>query len=149
EDAAKRLGAWHLAGGPPVPNHSKLENYNRRRTQHLIKLSMVSAVSRTGEIHLALVDIERGIAWLMEVERLMPDIFRAMVGKSDSQVLEELYGYLVGVWRMHKEKAVNERFLFSFLTQRVPSEKIEKLIQIAERSNMITRMAGTNDFRPN
>lgn len=148
-DAAERLRMWHKMGGPPTPRHSKLEHYARRRTNlHVIKLSLIAAVSRSASLHITLPDVNRAVAWLLEAEALMPDIFRAMVGRSDAQVVEELHFYLTGLWRMSGMKPVHEDKLYHFLHQRVPSEKIEKILQVAERSNVIARMAGTDMYVP-
>jgi hypothetical protein len=44
--AIDEINAWNQAGCPPSPGHSKLLHYNGRRALHVIKLSMISAVSR-------------------------------------------------------------------------------------------------------
>lgn len=146
--AAKRVGDWHLAGGPPQPTHSKLAHYNRRRTSlHMPKLAMVAAIARSGEMIIELEDVDRAIGWLLEAERLMPDIFRAMVGKSDSQIMEELHFFATSTWAKDK-KPLHERLLVSFLSQRVPSDKVDKILQVCERSNMLVRQGGTETYTP-
>lgn len=137
---------WHMAGGPPVPGHSKLAHYVRSRSHHLLKLSVISAVARTGELVIHHCDMERALAWLLEVEALMPDIFREMIGKSDQQVIEELHYYVTATWAKTKQKPVHSSLIYHFLHQRLPSEKIEKVFLIAERSNVIARVAGTADL---
>lgn len=143
--AAERLSAWHSAGGPPAPTHSKLVYYNNRRTLHVLKLIMVSAIAASAQLVITESDVARAIAWLVEAELVMPDIFRAMVGKSDSQVIDEMHYYMTAVWAKNKGKPVHERMLYDFLRLRVPSEKIEKIVAIAERANIIARVAGTAD----
>ena len=148
-EAAARLAEWHRLGGPPAPTHSKLEYYkNRRTTLHVVKLAMIAAVSRTKALVIDLEDVDRAIGWLIQAEAVMPDIFRAMVGRSDAQVIEELHFYLTALWRAAKLKPIPEEKLFHFLHQRVPSEKVEKIIMIAERSNVIARIAGTAQYVP-
>lgn len=150
EAARRTMTVWHVAGGPPAPTHSKLEHYCRRRTQHAIKLALVSAVSRTGKCGLIEeIDVVRAIAWLTEAEKLMPDIFRAMIGQSDHDVIEELYRYMVNMYATNKRQPIHERFLVMFLSRRVPSDKVFKIIEAAERSGMITRIGGTETYRPN
>ena len=146
-DAEAKLRIWHLTGGPPAPTHSKLVYYKNRRTLNVIKLSLVSAVSRENPT-IGLLDVTRAISWLCEAENLMPDIFRAMVGKSDHQVIEELHYFLVGLWRTNGGKPIHESHLFGFLRQRVPSEKISKIIEVAERSSVVSRYAGTDTYKP-
>lgn len=148
-EAITKISAWHKADGPPAPQHSRLADYNRRRTLHVIKLSLISAVSRPGRLaKIELIDVERAIEWLLEVEKYLPDIFRAMKGKSDAQVIEELYNYILGIYKQTGEKPVNQSKLYLFLSQSVPSEKIKGLLEIAERSNVIVRVAGTENYRP-
>lgn len=149
QPAADLLAEWHRAGGGkgglPIPTHSKLEHYSRSRTMHAIKLTIVSAVSRTGQLVIELADVRRAIAWLLEAEVLMPDIFRAMQGKSDSQVIEEMHYYVQAQWARDRKGTVSGDSIRRFLISRVPSDKIEGLIQVADRANIISRVAGTSD----
>jgi hypothetical protein len=148
-EAAQAVGDWHLAGGPPTPTHSKLVHYNRRRTSlHMPKLALVSAISRTGKLVVEPQDVERAKAWLIEAEALMPDIFRAMVGKSDFQVLEELHYFVTQAWSKDKTKLVHERLLWQFLQQRVPTYLIPKLLESAERSHYVKREANSVFYKP-
>jgi hypothetical protein len=149
QEARVRLKDWHLAGGPPTPTHSKLEHYCRRRTQHVIKLAIVSAISRANAVDsIERVDVDRAIEWLVEVETFMPDIFRSMVGQSDHEVIDELYNHVVNMYSMSKRSPINERHLVMFLVRRVPSEKIPRILEAAERSNMIARVGGTDTYVP-
>lgn len=148
-EARDRIVRWHMADGPPTPKHSKLEHYCRRRSLHVIKLALISSVSRSGNItNISLEDVDRAIEWLIEAEKLIPDIFRAMIGRSDSQVIEELYLYLLSLWTAAAESPIHESKLFIFLSQRVPSDKVQKLLEIAERSNVVARVAGTDTYIP-
>jgi hypothetical protein len=146
--AAEKLTAWHVSGGKPTPTHSKLEHYCRRRTLHVIKLSIVSSVSRTNRVgQIEEIDVDRAIAWLVEAERLMPDIFRSMIGRSDHQIIEELYAHVLALYATTRAP-IHEQRLFTFLLQRVPSDKINHIIAAAERSGMIARIAGTESYTP-
>ena len=147
-NAREYLDKWHLAGGPPAPAHSQLEHYTRRRTLHILKISLISAISRhmgTGSIDI--IDIERAIAWLTEAETVMPDVFRAMIGHSDLEVLEELHFKSVALFHTTK-KPLHKSLLWDFLSQRVPSEKIPKILDSAEQIGMIVRMPGGDLYLP-
>lgn len=146
--AAEKIDRWHCAGGPPAPTHSKLAHYVRSRTLHAIKLAIISAIARTGHLTIQLADVSRAIEWLLEVEKLMPDIFREMIGKSDSQVLEELHYFVTAMWNKEGRKPIPEKFIWEFLGQRLPSEKIEKVLMVAEKGNVIARQAGTDLWVP-
>ena len=152
EDAAEALAEWHRSGagkgGLPVPEHSKLEHYSRSRTMHAIKLTMVSAIARTGELVVELVDVRRAIAWLLEAEALMPDIFRAMAGRSDVQVLEELHYFVQQQWMRNRQQAVSGESLRRFLAARMPHDKIESLLSMADKTSIVARLAGTDTWLP-
>jgi len=148
EPARERLRQWHLAGGPPTPTHSRLVHYVRRRTLHALKLTIVSAISRRSFEQVELIDVERAITWLIQIEQLMPDIFRAMIGKSDAAILEELHHYLVAHWQMRKQMPIREQEIVSWLAARIPSDRIIKMIEIAERAGLMERFAGTTTYKP-
>lgn len=143
--AATKLDDWHMGGGMPIPAHSKLAQYVRNRSVNLIKLSLISAVSRTGELVIEELDVSRALEWMLSAEKRMPDIFRAMIGKSDMAVLEEMHYFVTSIWAKNK-KPVNVGQIMRFLLHRVPSEKAEKILQQAERANILARVAGTQDL---
>lgn len=147
-DALEKITQWHMAGGPPIPTHPKLEYYCNRRTLHVIKLSIISSVSRTHKVGMIdVLDVNRALEWLVEAEHTMPDIFKAMEGRSDRDVLDELYIHVSGLF-VGSHKPVQEARLVAFLATRTTSDKVMKVIEIAERSNMIVRTAGTDLFVP-
>ena len=133
----ERLRLWGRYGPPPIPTHSKLEHYVPRRTLHLIKLALVACVARdplTRTIQAA--DLDRGLEWLLEAEALMPDIFRAMKGKSDSEVIEELHYHLTSLTAL-SGKPIHSSRVWDFLRDRVPSERIPRVIDTAVNSDII------------
>ncbi len=144
DDAYQELRHWHLNGQAPVPSHSKLVNYIRSRTQFLIKLALISGVSRTGFPKIESIDVSRAMRWLFEVEALMPDIFRAMTGKSDMAILQELHFFAEALGLKHRGP-IQSASLLEFLAARAPSEKVQKLLEVAEKTNIIARVAGTLD----
>jgi hypothetical protein len=146
-DAMELLENWAAAGCPPEPTHSKLNNYNGRRVLHIIKLSLIAAVSRSGKTNITLPDVQRAMDWLFQAEELMPDIFRDMQQKSDTQVIQELHFFLWRIW-LKEKTPIHEGRVIHFLSTRIPTEKILKLIEIAERGKMILRDAGTQSYTP-
>lgn len=149
-DAAERVRAWHLDRGPPQPTHSKLVHYLRSRSQFLIKLSIISAMASRMERVIRLSDVERALGWLISAESVMPDIFRAMVGKSDFQVINELHEFTLAWWAKEKgKKAIPGQTMRGFLMDRVPAQNLGKIIEVAESSGVITRdPPGTDLWRP-
>lgn len=149
-EAVNKIVHWWVdEGGPPRPTHSKLEHYCNRRILHAQKLAIISSVSRTRKVAtIESYDVDRALAWLIEAEILMPDIFRAMIGRSDHQIIEELYNHLVTLYAMSKNAPIHDSRLVNFLIQRVPSDKIKSIMENAERSGYIERLAGTDTYRP-
>lgn len=130
---------WNEEGMPPEPEHSKLEHYNSRRILHLLKLCMISSVSSNSDT-VTLSDFERAKTWLLDAEERMPDVFREMLQRSDIQVIDELHFYLWKIWAKTK-KPIHQARLFDFLKNRVPSEKVQRIIDIMIKANII-------DFQP-
>lgn len=145
--AQTALSEWAKAGGPPKPEHTKLEHYNIRRVLHIVKLSTIASMSRSVDMIIESGDVERAIGWLTNAEAVMPDIFREMVGRSDAQVIADLHFHM---WRMfsRERKAVPKAAIVHFLQRQVPSDKIEKIISTAENANIIARYAGTETYFP-
>jgi hypothetical protein len=143
-DAANALRAWDLAGGLPKPQHLRLVHYIKRRTQFMIKLMMISAASRRSGLIIIPFDFERAFTWLRAAEAVMPDVFREMTQKSDSHVLQELVYTVFRIYMKEKQRPVHKSRLWAFLQDRAPSEKIPKLIELAEQSAFITRV--DNDY---
>lgn len=143
--AADYIDKWHTSGGAPVPQHSKLAQYARNRTLNAIKLATVSAVARTHQLVIETEDVERAILWMVEAEKRMPDIFRAMIGKSDSQVIEEMHYYVTSLWAKNK-KGVPGAQIMRFLLHRVPTDKADKIMQSAIRANILANPPGAVDL---
>lgn len=147
-DAANKIATWHIDGGPPTPTHAKLQYYNHSRTEFVIKLAVISAISRTAQFVIELEDVDRGIDWLLQAEKYMPDVFRAMLGKSDMSILEELHYFLMDLWRKQKKAPIAKSSIYHFLSSRATSDRIDRLVYIAESSNIIVRVAGTETWLP-
>lgn len=143
--AQRLITEWHLAGRPPEPTHSKLLAYNTTRLEFIIKLSVISCMSRSLDMMIEEFDVKRAMEWLLGAEKFMPDIFRAMIGRSDTQVLEEMHRYVYGIWNKNNKLPVKTALIVEFLGTRVPSEKVDRVFAVAERSGMIARAANTVD----
>lgn len=152
QSAIDEINAWNRSGCPPTPTHSKLLHYNGRRALHTIKLCMISAVSRSPELHVTVDDFERAKDWLTTAEITMPDIFRAMGQRSDSQVISDLHFHLYRMWSsvaLDKRKPLIEKDIYNFLHTRVPSDKIAKLIDVAQKTGYIRQGTYPGEWIPN
>lgn len=148
-EAAECMSDWVRQRMPPVPESPRLQHYSSRRVLYACKLSMVASVSRScaSEPIIRCADVHRARHWLLHAEALMPDIFRDMVGKSDTQVLQELHFYLWRLW-LRDKKPIHEARLLAFLATKAPSEKVFRLLELAERSNLVSRDAGSKLYTP-
>lgn len=132
----------------PIPDHPKLANYNPRRgTIFAVKLAMVSAMSRGDELAIRKQDVERAIGWLLEIESLMPQIFRDMIMRSDDQVIEETFSYLFTIY-LKSRAPIPAATILRFLSQRTPAEKAERIMILMEKSGILERQAGSDTYVP-
>lgn len=67
---------------PPFQHNHHLAGYIDRRRLHLAKLSMIMSASRSNEMLLRAIDLEKAITFLEEVEKNMPKVFSG-VGKNE------------------------------------------------------------------
>ena len=146
-DVKKNISKWLKSGLAPIPEHNKLQHYNGRRILTLIKLCMISSASRNKTLVVTDLDFQRAKAWLLEVEFYMPDVFKEMVHQSDGQVIQDLHFFM---WKMFvkDKKSIHESRLISFLSQRVPSDRVLRVLEVAERSNVLKRYSGSQMFEP-
>lgn len=145
-DVEIELQRWYEEGMPPIPEHSKLVHYNGRRIMHINKLMMISSLSRSNDKTISMIDLNRARDWLLEVETHMPDVFREMAGRSDGQVIHELHFFMFALWSKTGHKPIHSTAIWNFLKTQLPSERIQRVIEVAERSNVIARIAGEKDL---
>ncbi len=154
QDAKTAIVSWQKSGQLPKPSHPKLEHYCTRRLRHAIKLSMISAANRSDDLLIEVEDFQEALSWMHEAEEAMPRIFLEIVGKSDAQVLNELYHFVHGLWHFPTSKGVSIRRgqLVNFLRNKVPSMQIDKIIDTAVEAELLIKMASTDGnprYRPN
>lgn len=146
--AIASIEAWRKDNWAPVPDHPKLANYvPRRGTIFAIKLAMVSAMSRGETLAIRECDVDRARNWLLEIEEIMPQIFRDMIMRSDDQVIEETFQYTYSLYLKHRV-AISSSLILRFLSQRTPAEKAERILSLMEKTGMFERMAGTDNYVP-
>ena len=136
EDAAKAIGAWHMGGQKPRPEHPKLHNYCTRRTRHLLKLCMVACAASTDDLTITMEHYQTALDWLVEAESFMPDIFKSMNSGGDSKVIEECWYFCFQLFSK-KSEPVPESKVFNFLQQRVPAHSVERIILIMVRAGLL------------
>jgi hypothetical protein len=127
---------WRATGELPVPDHPKLVHYVTRRRVHIYKLSMLASINRDNALYLTEADFFTALTWLSEVERHMPDIFKAGATNADSMAMEEIIHFieLTDV----AQTGVSEHRIVSFACERLPLNSVSRIIDIMESAGQIT-----------
>ena len=131
--AAEMLNNWHMAGGPPSPDHPKLQHYKPRRTVHLIKLAQIICASSATDRIIHQEHIERSLAYLLQAEREMPELFRNSGGTAEANVAKELL-YFAQRYFISERKPVPEAKLVGFLQERVPPYQVMTMLDLMEKN---------------
>lgn len=151
KEAQTAIRTWHLGGQKPQPQHPKLVHYLTRRTLHLMKLCMIASASDNSERVITLDHYQTALGWLLEMEAQLDDIFRAFGAKGDGQTIDEVYHFIFKIFMGNGQKPVSEHRVIGFLTERVPTHAVLKIIELMERSGRIEKRltdAGTFGFIP-
>lgn len=145
-NAQAKIVGWFEGGMQPVPNHSKLKHYLPRRILNVIKLSMISSVSRSNELVIDEQDVQRAIDWLIEAEALMPEIFKDMSGASDTQIIQDMHYF---VWEIYSrtQAPVHRSRIEQFLSARTPAYNVQHIMKLCENTKVLIPM-GIDIFKP-
>lgn len=135
KDAIVAIETWNRSGRQPLPDHPRLLNYNTRRAAHLLKLCMIACVSDSDERVVTLAHFRRAMDWLIELEVLLPEIFKAMQRGGDSQAMEECWHYCALLWKKDEEPIAEQRII-SYLIERIPAQNIGRVLEIMIRTGM-------------
>ena len=128
---------WARSGGPPTPDHPRLQHYVSRRNAHLLKLSMIASISRAdSNLTVTLADFQAALSWLVEVEFYMPDIFKSMITGGDSAAMDEVYHFIHSTYTKEK-KPLPEHRIVRFISERVPAHSVMRVFETMYKSNMI------------
>ncbi len=140
EAAATMIDRWQLAGGPPVPDHPKLANYNTRRTAHIIKLAMVCCAATTDDLIVTEHHVDAALTYLLEAEQLMPDIFKAMAIGGDAKAMKECWHFVYSIF-MKENKPIIEARIIDFLRERVPVQNVMRILEVMEKGGLLIEVA--------
>lgn len=136
KEAAEAITNWHMAKGPPTPDHPKLQHYNTRRTAHVLKLCMIASASVSDKLEVTVEHYQEALNWLLEAEVYMPDVFKSMATGGDARAIEDTWHYAYTIYV--KEKApIMEHRLVGFLQQRVPAHSVMRVLDVMVRANLL------------
>jgi hypothetical protein len=118
-----------------APSHPRLQNYVTRRPIHAVKLCMIACADRGGD-QIEIEDAQSSIDWLMEAEKMMPDLFLAMATGGDASVISEAHHYAITLYtRGQASFPVN--MLYEFLGNRLPAYRVQPVLDLMFRSKML------------
>ena len=149
-EAAEAIRAWVKGGCQPEPSSARLLHYNSRRLTHLLKLSMVSSISRSDNKIIGLENYAEALNWLVEAETYMMDIFKASIAGGDSTAMEDTWQF---VWTLFAKERnpIAEHRIVHFLKERIPAHSVMRVIEIMVKSKMFEIVAdksGNTGYRP-
>lgn len=139
-EAADFIDSWYLSGQQPVPSHPKLQHYNTRRTAHILKLCQVACANESNVLEITKEHVQRAMDWLFDAETAIPEIFKAMYSGGDAKVMEEAW-HMLFQYKARTGKGAPRALLIEFLSRRVPSHNVERLIDLMEKANTIRQEA--------
>ncbi len=148
--AQEVVRTWHKSGCAPVPEHPKLMSYLPRRLVHALKLITVACVSRTNEMVISEADAVTGIAWLLEAEQHIPEVFKEIGSASAGgagAALNELHFYMLKEYNKNGQKALHAGRLINFLASKVPTYQVVQIIDLACKSRLIQEV-GPGMYKP-
>jgi hypothetical protein len=78
--------------------------------------------------------------WLFDLEAYIPEIFKAMQNGGESKVMEEAW-HMLFQYKARYKRGAPRSILIKFISQRVPSHAVERIIDLMEKANMIRAVA--------
>jgi hypothetical protein len=135
-ETAQLVSAWRERGCEPVPEHRKLLHYAGRRILHLLKLCVISSVSRNSSLIIEVQDYQRALGWLCEAEIYMPDIFKDMANGGDSAAIDDCWHYVYQLYAKEGKPIAEHRIVY-FLKDRIPSHSVMRVLDMMVRANLL------------
>lgn len=137
--AADLFIAWHMTGvfgGPPIPDHPRLQHYNTRRSAHLLKLCMIACASTCDTKRVTDEHFVEALDWLAEAEGMMPDIFKSMTMGSSNRVIDDTYHHVYTLY-MKERKPIAEHRIIAFIQERVPIHDVMRVMEVMVRAGLL------------
>ncbi len=135
-DAIDYYDQWIIDEGmKPVPMHPKLESYIARRQVHWLKVAMCRALAE-GQMEISKRHLELAKKDLIEVEALLPEIFKDIDKDSDKVILDEVKLFLIRLTA--GGKALPERKIVQFLSTKIAPQRVNYFIDNLQHAGFIT-----------
>ena len=127
----------------PEPDNIKLVHYNTRRTVHILKLAMIIGALENKAPIIREEDYWVAESILLDAEFRMDDIFKEMSTTEDSDIIRETHSFISTEYFKRKVQkidppSVDETEVIKFLSSRVATWRIEHVIDIMLRADIIS-----------
>lgn len=136
EEVRKAYLAWYHSDFHPAPSHPKLEDYLPRRGIHFLKMCMAFSAARSDDLIIDIGDYQEAQDLLLETEKFMSDVFKSMKTGADANVIDEAFNF---IWQAFakEQKPIPDHRIIHFLSMKIPSHSVTKVLEVMETSNMI------------
>ncbi len=141
-EAIAGIESWVKAGAPPVPEHPKLIHYNTRRVAHMLKLCMCASLSRGGDHIVTVDDYNMALGWLLELETLLPDIFKSMATGGDMRAVDECWFFVLQM-TSREGKPLHEGRIVHFLMERLPAHSVSRVLEVMISAGILIQEPST------
>lgn len=141
-EAREMLNTFRQDQANGAPLHNRLEHYVRRRTLHLAKLCMIAALSHES-MTVNADDFASAYNWLVSAESDVTEIFKDLQSHEDGQVHEELRSTMFQVY-CQTRKPIPAGVIFKYLSKRVATHNVKRVVEVAEAADYLRRVAGTS-----
>lgn len=138
DEVKETINVWARGGYHPRPDHPKLTNYVTRRLAHLLKLCIIACAASSSDRVITLEHYAEALDWLVEAESHMPDIFKALKMRGDSQIMEECWHFAYKHF-MKKKEPVPEHLLIMFLKEQAPAHSVDRILDVMVRAQLLTK----------
>lgn len=151
--AEETLVSWYETGMLPEPEHTKLKHYVPRRILNILKLCIISAAARNNKMQIEDIDVIRARDWLLEVEALMPDVFKDMGGHADGETIKDMHSWMWQVWTHsnledpNKRKPIHISRLTTYLLAKTPQYNVENIIKLCKTAKIIEEVT-LDQYKP-
>ena len=139
DETIEAFRAWDKSGRAPVPDHPKLYSYTTRRPSHLFKLMIIASIADSSDMVITLEHYQTALAWLVELETYMPDVFKSMKVGGDGRAIEDCWHYAYQLYMKGGKTPVPEHKIWNFLQERVPAHSIERIIDVMCRAKLLEK----------
>lgn len=144
DDALDFFDEWIIDEGmKPVPYHPRMLSYVARRPVHWLKVAMCVALAEGSKV-ITRSHLEQAKTLMLEMEEMLPEIFRDMSKESDKDIIDEVKLAIIRLTL--KQESFPERKLVQLLTTKVSAHRVSYFIETLIGAGYITECEAPKGF---